>query len=51
MTYQEPSLPPPVLHPVDSPALKEDAPCCAATRDEYGRYCIGFCGPECERRP
>ena len=25
--------------------------CCASTRDEYGRYCIGFCSPECERRP
>jgi hypothetical protein len=28
---------------------KEAAKCCAATRDEYGRLCIGFCSPECER--
>jgi hypothetical protein len=30
---------------------KEDCPGCASTRDELGRLCIGFCGPECERRP
>lgn len=30
---------------------KSAVACCAATRDEYGRLCIGWCGPECERRP
>jgi len=30
---------------------KETFPCCAATRDEYGRLCIGYCGPDCLRRP
>ena len=30
---------------------KESYACCAATRDAYGRLCIGWCGPDCERRP
>lgn len=30
---------------------KEAFACCAATRDELGRLCIGYCGPNCERRP
>lgn len=33
------------------PSRKEDRACCAATRDEMGRLCIGWCGPECEGRP
>lgn len=36
----------------DLPALKRKSeyPCCAATRDELGRLCIGDCGPDCLRR-
>lgn len=30
---------------------KEAAPCCVAQRDEHGRLPIGFCGPDCIRRP
>ncbi|MEA2702109.1 MAG: hypothetical protein QOD63_54, partial [Actinomycetota bacterium] len=33
------------------PARKEDAACCLAHRDEYGRFPIGYCGPLCSRRP
>jgi hypothetical protein len=33
------------------PPRKENAPCCVATRDDLGRYCVGFCGPTCVRRP
>ncbi len=29
---------------------KSAYPCCAATRDELGRLCIGDCGPDCLRR-
>lgn len=42
--WRESMTPPPMIR-------KEDAACCAATKDEYGRYCIGWCGPNCERRP
>lgn len=40
-----------VLYALPEQIAKEDAPCCAATRDQFGRYCIGFCSPECIRRP
>lgn len=30
---------------------KEDAPCCVARIDRFGRLPIGFCSPECVRRP
>lgn len=30
---------------------KRDVPCCAAKVDQHGRYPIGYCSPECERRP
>jgi hypothetical protein len=30
---------------------KDIAPCCNAKRDSLGRLPIGYCGPECERRP
>lgn len=30
---------------------KENAPCCVARRDELGRLPIGFCSPDCVRRP
>lgn len=30
---------------------KSEVPCCAATRDDLGRLCVGFCGPACRRRP
>lgn len=30
--------------------LKEAASCCIATRDELGRFCIGYCSPSCMRR-
>jgi hypothetical protein len=29
---------------------KSLVPCCAATLDDHGRYCVGFCGPDCLRR-
>jgi hypothetical protein len=29
---------------------KYDAPCCTARVDAYGRFPVGYCGPECERR-
>jgi len=29
---------------------KEAFACCLATRDEYGRLCVGDCGPTCQRR-
>ncbi len=29
---------------------KESFACCAATRDEMGRLCVGDCGPDCLRR-
>lgn len=31
--------------------IKETAPCCLAKRLPDGRPVIGFCGPECVRRP
>lgn len=30
---------------------KEDAACCISRRDDQGRLPIGFCGPDCIRRP
>lgn len=30
---------------------KEQAPCCLAHLDDLGRPVIGFCGPDCIRRP
>jgi hypothetical protein len=36
--------------PPRRPTVREVA-CCAARVDEAGRYPIGFCSPECERRP
>jgi hypothetical protein len=30
---------------------KDIAPCCTSKRDSLGRLPIGYCGPECERRP
>jgi hypothetical protein len=30
---------------------KEQARCCIAKRDRDGRLPIGYCSPECERRP
>lgn len=33
------------------PPRKEDAPCCVAKRDVLGRLPIGYCGPDCVRRP
>lgn len=37
--------------PADLPPRKEQAACCQARLDALGRPPIGFCGPECERRP
>ena len=33
------------------PPTKENAPCCRARRDHRGRLPVGFCSPECIRRP
>lgn len=33
------------------PPTKENAPCCVSRRDSEGRLPIGFCGPNCLRRP
>lgn len=30
---------------------KDDAPCCQARRDDLGRPPIGYCSPDCVRRP
>lgn len=40
-----------VLLDVPIPPKKEKAPCCRARRDAVGRPPIGFCSPECIRRP
>lgn len=37
-------------HPETRPP-KDEAECCNAKRDALGRLPIGYCGPECERRP
>jgi hypothetical protein len=37
--------------PVDIPPRKEDCNCACGIKDELGRYPIGWCGPDCERRP
>ncbi len=49
--YNEPSLPP-TYQPGHflAPPRKEDRLCRCSEVDEYGRHCIGFCGPECEGR-
>lgn len=31
--------------------VKDDAPCCLATRDDHGRMTPGFCSEACLRRP
>lgn len=36
---------------LDRPSIKDEAPCCAARRDSLGRLPIGYCGPDCLRRP
>lgn len=43
----------PALAPVDAlpRPTKDTAPCCLAKRLPDGRPVIGFCGPECRRRP
>lgn len=33
------------------PPRKEQAACCVAERDKLGRLPIGYCGPDCLRRP
>lgn len=37
--------------PVAWRVRKEDAACCVARRDDLGRLPIGFCSPDCIRRP
>lgn len=37
--------------PSDIPPRKEDAECCEAKRLPDGRPVLGFCSPECIRRP
>lgn len=49
MIYTEPSLPPPTVG-VRTPLPKELRSCKCAEVDEYGRRCIGWCGPDCEGR-
>jgi hypothetical protein len=34
-----------------APISKDTASCCTSKRDSLGRLPIGYCGPECERRP
>ncbi len=38
-------------YPVQIPPTKESAPCCVAHRDALGRLPLGYCGPDCVRRP
>jgi hypothetical protein len=33
------------------PVSKDTAHCCTSKRDSLNRLPIGYCGPECERRP
>jgi hypothetical protein len=33
------------------PPSKYEVACCASRVDSEGRYPIGWCSPECERRP
>jgi hypothetical protein len=47
--YAEPSLPP-TSTAVRTAPRKEDRSCRCSEVDEYGRHCIGFCGPDCEGR-
>jgi hypothetical protein len=48
--YLEPSLPPPSVAVTIRPR-KEECNCACGVKDELGRYPIGWCGPDCERRP
>lgn len=34
-----------------APPRKEQAPCCQQRRDHLGRLPVGFCSPDCIRRP
>lgn len=36
---------------VQLPPPARKAECCLAQRDAQGRLPIGYCGPDCERRP
>jgi hypothetical protein len=40
-----------VMAAMTPPLTKDEAPCCRAALDEQGRPPIGFCGPDCVRRP
>lgn len=33
------------------PPRKHEAACCVSKMDDLGRLPIGYCGPDCERRP
>ncbi len=33
------------------PPRKEEAACCLAHLDRHGRFPLGFCSDDCERRP
>lgn len=37
--------------PVEWKPSKDEAACCRARRDALGRLPVGFCSPECVRRP
>ena len=37
--------------PLPAHTRKENADCCNAHRDTQGRHPIGYCSPECQRRP
>lgn len=39
------------MTPSSQPPVKEIAVCCVAQRDDQGRLPVGFCSPECLRRP
>lgn len=47
--YREPSLPPASVA-VFVPPPKELRNCRCSEVDEFGRHCIGWCGPDCEGR-
>lgn len=48
--YRESSLPPPSAVAVWVAPPKELRSCKCSEVDAYGRYCIGWCGPDCEGR-
>lgn len=49
---QAPESPGKALPQTDVPYMRpEDAPCCRRHRDTFGRMPIGYCTPECGRRP